>query len=242
MIASGAWRAITACAGSSYDSGIKPGDHACTVAGCNASHEGKGHSKEVVGRCRLLRAAEREHQPIRQAGRLVALATRPSRNSLAWAKNLREDDPYWDFFINTPPADLANTVTEMIRNAPEGNVFPTKAELHTPEITSSHVKGLARYFGAEMVGIARLGVASSPHPSRRSTILSPSSARSRPIMILDNRGASAARCPCRKDCLLPSFSAHGSASSDFELQRHWIPVPSSWLRQRASVPSTRKVD
>ena len=31
----------------SYDSGIKPGDQACTVAGCTASHEGKGAS--VVG-------------------------------------------------------------------------------------------------------------------------------------------------------------------------------------------------
>jgi hypothetical protein len=71
-------------------------------------------------------------------------------------KDSREDDPYWDFFINTPPADLANTVTEMIRSAPEGNVFPTKAELHTPDITSSHVKELARYLGTDLVGIARL--------------------------------------------------------------------------------------
>jgi hypothetical protein len=67
-----------------------------------------------------------------------------------------KEDPYWDFFINTPPADLANTVTEMIRSAPEGNVFPTKAELHTPEITSSHVKELATYLGTDLVGIARL--------------------------------------------------------------------------------------
>jgi hypothetical protein len=67
-----------------------------------------------------------------------------------------QDDPYWDFFINTPPADLANTVTEMIRSAPEGNVFPTKAELHTPEITSTHVKELATYLGTDLVGIARL--------------------------------------------------------------------------------------
>jgi hypothetical protein len=67
-----------------------------------------------------------------------------------------KDDPYWDFFINTPPADVANTVTEMIRSAPEGNVFPTKAELHTPDITSSHVKELARYLGTDLVGIARL--------------------------------------------------------------------------------------
>jgi len=67
-----------------------------------------------------------------------------------------QDDPYWDFFINTPPTDIANTVTEMIRSAPEGNVFPTKAELHTPEITSSHVKELASYLGTDLVGIARL--------------------------------------------------------------------------------------
>ena len=71
-------------------------------------------------------------------------------------KDSHKDDPYWDFFINTPPADLANTVTELIRNAPEGNVFPTKAELHTPEITSSHVKGMAEYFGADLVGIVKL--------------------------------------------------------------------------------------
>ena len=33
----------------SYDSGIKPGDQACTVAGCTASHEGKAHTAQVVG-------------------------------------------------------------------------------------------------------------------------------------------------------------------------------------------------
>lgn len=66
------------------------------------------------------------------------------------------DDPYWDFFIHTPPADLTNTVTKLVRNAPAGNIFPTKAELHSPEITASHVKGMAQYFGAELIGIARL--------------------------------------------------------------------------------------
>jgi hypothetical protein len=85
----------------------------------------------------------------------VALRLGPLK--LPWlGKASHKDDPYWDFFINTTPADRANTVTEMIRNAPDGNVFPTKAELHTPEITSSHVKGMAEYFGAEMTGIVRL--------------------------------------------------------------------------------------
>ena len=85
------------------------------------------------------------------------MALRIGPLKLPWlGKNTHKDDPYWDFFINTPAADLANTVTDMIRNAPEGNVFPTRTELHTPEITSSHVKGMAEYFGAEMTGIARL--------------------------------------------------------------------------------------
>ena len=79
------------------------------------------------------------------------MALRIGPLNLPWrGKNTHKDDPYWDFFINTPAADLANTVTDMIRNAPEGNVFPTRTELHTPEITSSHVKGMAEYFGAEM--------------------------------------------------------------------------------------------
>jgi hypothetical protein len=74
-----------------------------------------------------------------------------------WSKkHSPRDDPYWDFFINTPPADLGNTVTEMIRKAPEGNIFPAKTELHTPEITTQHVKGMAEYFGAAMTGIAKL--------------------------------------------------------------------------------------
>ena len=85
------------------------------------------------------------------------MALRLGPLKIPWlGKGSREDDPYWDFFINTPPADLANTVTEMIRSAPEGNIFPTKAELHTPEITSSHVKELAAYLGTDLIGIARL--------------------------------------------------------------------------------------
>jgi hypothetical protein len=91
----------------------------------------------------------------------VALRLGPLK--IPWpGKDSREDDPYWDFFINTPPADLANTVTEMIRSAPEGNVFPTKAELHTPDISSSHVKELARYLGTDLIGIARLATTPAP--------------------------------------------------------------------------------
>ena len=79
-------------------------------------------------------------------------------------KDSHRDDPYWDFFINTPPADLTNTVTELIRNAPAGNIFPTRAELHTPEITASHTKGMARYFGAEFIGVAKLDPDAADNP------------------------------------------------------------------------------
>jgi hypothetical protein len=79
-------------------------------------------------------------------------------------KDRHSDDPYWDFFIKTPPADPTNTVTELIRNAPAGNVFPTPADIHTPEITAQHVKELARYLGAELVGIARLETNTASNP------------------------------------------------------------------------------
>jgi hypothetical protein len=66
------------------------------------------------------------------------------------------DDPYWDAFINRPPADIRNTITEIVGKAPEGNVFPTRAELHSPDVTASHVKELAVYLGTHLVGIADL--------------------------------------------------------------------------------------
>jgi hypothetical protein len=67
-----------------------------------------------------------------------------------------KDDPFWDFFINTPAVDIENSAVAMMDRAPEGNIFPTQAELHTPEITSSHVKELGIYLGADIIGIARL--------------------------------------------------------------------------------------
>jgi hypothetical protein len=82
-----------------------------------------------------------------------------------WSKkDAHGDDPYWDAFIKTPPADLTNTVTELLRSAPEGNIFPTPADIHTPEIMTHHVKELARYLGAELTGIAKLESNSANNP------------------------------------------------------------------------------
>ena len=79
-------------------------------------------------------------------------------------KDTHDDDPYWDFFIKTAPVDLTNTVTELIRNAPAGNIFPTPADIHTPEITAHQVKELARYLGAELTGIAKLETNTATNP------------------------------------------------------------------------------
>src|SRR5262245_44536208 len=76
----------------------------------------------------------------------------------------RRNDPYWDFYINMPPNDPANSLRDAIRNAPEGNVFPPKADLHTPEVTTSHVKEMARYLGADLVGVTRLDGDDAGHP------------------------------------------------------------------------------
>jgi hypothetical protein len=82
---------------------------------------------------------------------------------IPWPGGDASDDPYWDFFLNTPAGDPENLASEIIRRAPEGAIFPAKADLHSPEITSSHVKELARYLGAELVGIAGLDP-EAPHP------------------------------------------------------------------------------
>jgi len=66
------------------------------------------------------------------------------------------NDPYWDYYINHAPHDQANTVNDMLLKAPEGVIFPTRADLHTPEITSDHLRQLAEYLGADLFGIVRL--------------------------------------------------------------------------------------
>lgn len=83
------------------------------------------------------------------------MAPRLGSLRIPWPGTDSAEDPYWDFFLNTPASDLGNLASEIIRRAPEGAIFPAKADLHTPEITSSHVKELARYLGADLVGISR---------------------------------------------------------------------------------------
>lgn len=68
-----------------------------------------------------------------------------------------QDDPYWDDFINRPPNDVRNMITEIVAKAPDGNIFPTQSELHSPNVTTRHAKELTLYLGGQLVGIADLG-------------------------------------------------------------------------------------
>ena len=74
---------------------------------------------------------------------------------LPWRTKTQEKDPYWDFFVNSAPADERNSLLAAIRNAPEGVVKPVKDEIHTPEVMARHTKELAAYLGADVTGIAR---------------------------------------------------------------------------------------
>lgn len=65
-------------------------------------------------------------------------------------------DPYWDAFINRPPADLNNLITHAFENVPPGGVHPVRSEVHSPNVMASHVKELGKFFGANGVGIVEL--------------------------------------------------------------------------------------
>jgi len=73
------------------------------------------------------------------------MALRLGSLRLPWRRSGHDDDPYWEAFINRPPADVLNMIPEIIGNAPEGNIFPTPSELQSPNVMSDHVKELARY-------------------------------------------------------------------------------------------------
>src|SRR5207249_11457510 len=101
----------------------------------------------------LLLPAQGKHEPLREAGQgVMALRLGPLR--IPWPGS-EPKDPYWDAFINRPVSDPRNLTQEALRSA-GGAVNPTRADLHSPEITSDHLKQLAKFLGAELVGIVQL--------------------------------------------------------------------------------------
>jgi hypothetical protein len=74
----------------------------------------------------------------------------------------RSKDPYWEAYVNRPPADPNNLVPPAIRAAPEGQIFPVKSDVHTPEVMTEHIRELGRFFGADLVGVAQIESSGDP--------------------------------------------------------------------------------
>ncbi len=68
----------------------------------------------------------------------------------------RDNDPYWDAFINTPPADPNNVIPHAFSQVHDGETNPVRTEVHSPNVQSSHIKELGRFYGADLIGIVRL--------------------------------------------------------------------------------------
>src|SRR5712691_8631541 len=78
-----------------------------------------------------------------------------------FSRQREEDrDPYWDAFINTPPADPNNVIPHAFSQVRDGETNPVRTEVHSPNVMSSHIKELGRFYGADLIGI--VGLQSDP--------------------------------------------------------------------------------
>ena len=93
------------------------------------------------------------------------MAPREAKGLLSRVFGSRAKDPLWDGFINRPLSDPKNDLAGAIRAAPEGAVYPVKTEVSDPAAMSLDIKELGRWFGVDVVGIARLE-ASHVHPDQ----------------------------------------------------------------------------
>lgn len=76
-----------------------------------------------------------------------------------WYRNLPSHDPLGRIGTGTHAADARNVVTTPVGKSKRGAVNPTKTEVRDPKVMSRHIKRVARYLGADVVGIAAV------HPS-----------------------------------------------------------------------------
>jgi hypothetical protein len=65
-------------------------------------------------------------------------------------------DPYWEAFIHRPPADPNNLITHAFIGLRDGDTNPVRTEVHSRNVMASHIKELAQFYGADLVGIVEL--------------------------------------------------------------------------------------
>jgi len=73
-----------------------------------------------------------------------------------WRKNRVGGDPFRRLFGGGGEGDPNNTLQKIMRDAPEGKVNPNQIPVDDPAEMAEQIKGVAKYLGADVVGITRL--------------------------------------------------------------------------------------
>jgi len=110
-----------------------------------------GRTARVVGDWQSVDAAGTPHEKNKR-GELG----KPLYN---WYLNRTANDPLARTAFPQSAADKRNTLQSVVSSAPKGSINPDKIEATDPQVLSQHIKKVAEYFGAHVVGIAEL------HPS-----------------------------------------------------------------------------
>jgi ferredoxin len=73
-----------------------------------------------------------------------------------WRKNRVGGDPFRRLFGGGGEGDPNNTLQKIMRDAPEGKVNPNQIPVDDPAEMAEQIKGVAKYLGADVVGITHL--------------------------------------------------------------------------------------
>ena len=73
-----------------------------------------------------------------------------------WRKNRVGSDPFRRLFGGGGEGDPNNTLNKIMRDAPEGKVNPNQIPVDDPAEMAEQIKGVAKYLGADVVGICHL--------------------------------------------------------------------------------------
>src|SRR5262245_30492089 len=110
-----------------------------------------GRSVRVIGRWESVDAAETPHEKNKR-GELG----KPLFN---WYFNRTPKDPLSRISFPQSSVDRRNTLQNAVGRAPRGAVNPDRIAVTDPQALARHIKRVARFFGADVVGIAAV------HPS-----------------------------------------------------------------------------
>ncbi|MCH7606659.1 MAG: 4Fe-4S dicluster domain-containing protein [Chloroflexi bacterium] len=107
-----------------------------------------GRSVRVVGPWKSVDAADTPHEKNKR-GELG----KPLFN---WYMNRTASDPLARTAFPGSAADKRNTLQNVVSQAPKGSVNPDKIEATDPKAMSRHIKRVSEFFGANVVGIAKV--------------------------------------------------------------------------------------